>query len=64
MTAAKQHGDLVDLIRRSIEDARARGRDYLGQTHWAVRWVLAVRPDMTATEAMRAVDAERLREAA
>ena len=62
--AAAQHGDLVDLIRRSVEDARARGRDYLGQSSWAVRWVLTVRPDMTATEAMRAVDAERLREAA
>ena len=53
------HSDLVALIRRSIEDARARGRDYAGQNNFAVRWVLEVRPDLSTTEAMAAVDAER-----
>ena len=57
---AVTHSDLVDLIQRSLEDARARGRDDLGQSSWAVSWVLKVRPDLSTAEAMRAVDAERL----
>ncbi|MCG8358734.1 MAG: hypothetical protein MI920_24470 [Kiloniellales bacterium] len=51
--------DLVDLIRRSIEEARAKGRDYLGQSEHAVRTVMKVRPDMTLSDALTAVNVIR-----
>ncbi len=43
------------IIRRTLEDARAVGRDHLTQTDLAVRAVLEARPDMTASEALAAV---------
>ena len=47
------------IIRRVLEDARAKGRDHLTQTELAVRAVLEARPDMTASEALAAVEVER-----
>ena len=51
--------DLIRLVRRAIEEARNGGRDYLGQSEFAVRMVLSVRPDMSASEASKAVDVIR-----
>ena len=55
-----KYEDLIRLVRRAIQEARDAGRDYLGQGEFAVRAVLRVRPDMTATDAVRAVDLIRM----
>lgn len=47
--------DLKHVIQQALEDARNRGRDYLGQTELAVRAVRQVRPDMNASDALAAV---------
>ena len=47
---------LERIIRQVLGDARARGRDPLAQTVLAVRTVREVRPDMTAPEALSAVE--------
>jgi len=47
--------DLKHVIQQAIEDARNRGRDYVGQTELAVRAVRQVRPDMNASDALAAV---------
>ncbi len=47
---------LERIIRQALGDARATGRDYLTQTELAVRTVREVRPDMTAPEALSAVE--------
>ena len=51
--------DLENVIRQALEDAQATGRDYLSQTEIAVRAVLQIRPDMTASEALTAVGLAR-----
>ena len=43
------------IIRRTLEDARAKGRDHITKTELAVRAVREARPDMTASEALAAV---------
>ena len=43
------------IIRRVLEDARAKGRDHLAQTEEAVRAVREARPDLTASEILAAV---------
>ena len=48
--------DLVRLVRQAIEEARDAGRDYLGQGEFAVQAVRRVRPDMSAIDAVHAVD--------
>ncbi len=50
---------LERIIRQALEEARATGRDYLTQTELAVRVVRQVRPDMTAPEALTAVEVVR-----
>ena len=47
---------LERTIRRALADAQAAGEDYLGQTELAVRTVRQARPDMTAHEALTAVE--------
>ncbi len=47
------------IIRRVLEDARAAGRDHLTQTELVVRAVREARPDMTASEALAAVELVR-----
>ena len=44
------------IILRTLEDARARGRNHLAQTEMAVRAVCEARPDMTASDALAAVN--------
>ena len=51
--------DLDIVIRQTLADARAAGRDHLTQTELAVRAVLKARPDMTASEALSAVELVR-----
>ncbi len=51
--------DLKTVIRKALADARAAGKDYLTQTELAVRAVRQVRPDMTAPEALTAVEVVR-----
>ncbi len=50
---------LERVIRQALADAQAAGRDHLTQTEQAVRAVLQVRPDMTASEALTAVNLVR-----
>ncbi len=50
------HQDLQGVVGRVLRLARASGRDYLGQTEAAARAVVSVRPDMTMSQAMRAVN--------
>ncbi len=53
--------DLENVIRQSLTDAKAAGKDYLSQTEEAVRTVRQVRPDMTASAALTAVNLVRRR---
>jgi hypothetical protein len=53
--------DLENVIRQTLADAEAAGRDHLAQTERAVRAVLQARPDMTASEALTVVDLVRRR---
>jgi len=50
---------LERIILRILEDARTRGRDDLTQTELAVRAVCEARPDMTASDALAAVNRVR-----
>ncbi len=43
------------IIRRVLEEARAKGRDDLTQTELTVQAVRQARPDMTASDALAAV---------
>ncbi len=51
--------DLENVIRQALGDARAAGKDHLSQTETAVRTVRQVRPDITASEALSAVNLAR-----
>ncbi len=48
--------DLENVIRQALGDALAAGKDHLSQTEHAVQAVLQVRPDMTASDALAAVN--------
>ncbi len=48
--------DLEIVIRQALTDANAAGKDHLSQTELAVRAVQRTRPDMTAAEALAAVN--------
>ncbi len=50
--------DLENVVRKALADARAAGKDYLTRTEEAVRAVLKVRPDMTASAALTAGGAD------
>jgi hypothetical protein len=47
------------FIRRTLEEARAKGWNHLTQTELAVRAVCEARPDMTASDALVAVNMVR-----
>ena len=51
--------DLENVIRQALEDALAAGKDHLSQTEHAVRTVQRARPDMTASDALAAVNLVR-----
>ncbi len=48
--------DLENVIRQALADAQAAGRDDMGQTVLAVQAVQQARPDMTASNALAAVN--------
>ena len=50
------HHDFHGVVERALRAARASGRDYVGQTDAAARAVVAVRPDLTMSQAMLAVN--------
>ena len=56
---ARMDPDLENVIRQALGDAQAAGRDHLGQTELAVRAVQRARPDMTASDALAAVNLVR-----
>ncbi len=51
--------DLTGIVARAIADAREKGLEVVDQTGHAVRAVMAARPDMTASDALRAVNTLR-----
>ncbi len=51
--------DLEKVIRQALADAKDAGKDYLSQTELAVRAVQQARPDMTASDALAAVNLVR-----
>ncbi len=57
--AAMVDDDLIRIIAQALADARAKGLEDVDQTGHAVRVVLAARPDMTASDALRAVNTWR-----
>jgi TRAP-type C4-dicarboxylate transport system substrate-binding protein len=48
--------DLQRIIRQALDDAQAAGRDHVTQTEEAVRAVLQARPNLTAPDALSAVN--------
>ncbi len=48
--------DLENIIQQALEDALAAGWDRMGQTVLAVQAVQRARPDMTAADALAAVN--------
>ncbi len=48
--------DLENVIRQALGFVRAAGRDDMGQTMLAVQAVQRARPDMTAADALAAVN--------
>ncbi len=48
--------DLENVIRQALGDAQAAGKDHMGQTVLAVRAVRRAWPDMTASDALAAVN--------
>ena len=59
----RSHGrmdpDLENVIRQALGDAQAAGRDHLSQNELAVQAVQRARPDMTASDALAAVNLVR-----
>ena len=51
--------DLLRVARRVFEAAQGRGLDYLSTTESAVREIRSVRPDVTASEALAALNVAR-----
>ena len=51
--------DLLRVARRVLEKAQKRRLDYLATTETAVREIHIVRPDVTAAEALSALNAAR-----
>ncbi len=51
--------DLIRIIAQALADAREKGLEDVDQTGHAVRVVMAARPDMTASDALRAVNTWR-----
>jgi len=51
--------DLAKIIRRALDEAKAAGRDDNAQTEYAVKKVLELRHDMTASDALNAINLVR-----
>lgn len=57
-------GDVQGIVARALEVARAAGRDYVAQSHFAAEAILAVRHDLSFAEALNAVYRMRENDAA
>ena len=55
-TLPKMDCGLKNVIRQALEDALVAGKDHMVQTVSAVQAVQLARPDMTAVEALAAVE--------
>ena len=51
--------DLLRIAKRVLEVVEADGQDYIVVTETAVRQILAIRPDVTASDALLALSAAR-----
>ncbi len=51
--------DLENVIRQALEDTQAAGKDHISQTWLAIQAVQRARPDITASEALTAVNLVR-----
>ncbi len=51
--------DLENVIRQALGDVLAVGRDHTGQTELAIEAVQRARPDMTAADALAAINLVR-----
>ncbi len=51
--------DLAKIIRRALDEAKAAGRDHTAQDEYAVKKVLELRHDMTASDALNAINLVR-----
>ena len=51
--------DLVKIVQQALDEAKAAGCDHGGQTEYAVAKVLELRHDMTASDALNAVNLVR-----
>ncbi len=51
--------DLANITRRALDEAKTAGRDDSGQTEYAVRKVLDLRPDMTDRDVRNAINLVR-----
>ncbi len=58
-THIRMDPDLENVIRQALEIAKTAGRDQMSQTEFAVRAVQRARPDMTASNALAAVNLVR-----
>ena len=51
--------DLLRIAKRVLEVVEADGQDYIVATETAIRQILAIRPDVTASDALLALSAAR-----
>ena len=51
--------DLLRVAKRVLEVVEADGQDYIVATETAIRQILAIRPDVTASDALLALSAAR-----
>jgi hypothetical protein len=51
--------DLAKIIRQALDEAKATGRDQSGQSDYAVKRVLELRHDMSARDALNAINLVR-----
>ena len=51
--------DLATINRRALDEAKAAGRDHTAQSEYAVRKALELRHDMTASDALNAINLVR-----
>lgn len=51
--------DLANITRRALDEAKTAGRDDSSQAEYAVRKIMELRPDMTDTDARKAINLVR-----
>ncbi len=51
--------DLANITRRALDEAKTAGRDDSSQAEYAVKKVMELRPDITDTDARKAINLVR-----